>query len=47
MPHRRSGGCYIDLIEERRMLYRPHRGAEDATLLNLLFSHLDGNGTHA
>lgn len=29
--------------------YRPHRKEEDAaiTLLNLLFKHLEGNGSHA
>lgn len=29
--------------------YRPHRGVEDATvtLMNMLFKHPEGNGTHA
>lgn len=36
-------------LDPLQFAYRPHRGVEDATvtLLNLLFRHLDGNGTHS
>lgn len=35
--------------EPVQFAYRPHRGVEDATitLFNLIFKHLEGNGSHA
>ena len=36
-------------LDPMQFAYRPHRGVEDATvtLFNLLFKHLEGNGSHA
>ena len=38
-----------EALDPRLFAYRARRGVEDApiTLLNLLYSHLDGTGTHA
>ena len=38
-----------EALDPRQFAYRARRGVEDAqiTLLNLLYSHLDGPGTHA
>ncbi len=35
-------------IDQFQFAYRPHRGVEDATvtLMNMLFKHLEGKGTH-
>lgn len=36
-------------LDRYKIAYRPHRGVEDATvtLMNTLFTHLEGKGTHA
>ncbi len=37
------------VLDPMQFAYRPYRGVEDATvtLINLLFNHLEGNGSHA
>lgn len=36
-------------LDPMQFAYKPHKGVEDATatLLNLFFKHLEGNGPHA